>query len=261
MVNSTWKDTYPTAEVCYMNEGTFYHSPCLLTLYPRDGGSKKPFKYFTMWKTSPMFSTIVQEQWNNQFHGSKMYVVVSKLKKVKVALKELNRVSFSDIQVAELKAYNDMIAAQTAMHLHSSDQLLGDLELQDIHDYKLRHQYYLDLLRQKAKMDWIRASDENTSLFQQSVRQRNSQNQVYSPLITDHNRAILTAPYTAAKMKKALFSIPGVKAPGPDRFDSFFFKDAWSIEGDEVVAAVLDVLKQGKLLKELSHTVITLILK
>lgn len=41
----------------------------------------------------------------------------------------------------------------------------------------------------------------------------------------------------------------------------FFFKYTWSIVGDEAVATVLDVLQQGKLLKELNHKVITLIPK
>ncbi|XP_056688091.1 uncharacterized protein [Spinacia oleracea] len=259
-----------------------------------------------MWKSSPDFLSIIQHQWNKQFHGTKMYVVVNKLKQVKGALKDLNRVGFSDIQAADIKAFNDMNAAQQAMHLNPSDVTLADLELQAISEYRLKHQAYLDFLRQKAKMDWLKAGDENTTLFHQSIRQRRTLNQIYSiydmhgnwkedstevsmafseyytsllgttqtnrkavlsqvvqlgPLINDQHRAILNGPYTADEVRKALFSIPGVKAPGPDGFGTFFFKDSWSIVGDEVVAAVLDVLQQRKLLKELNHTVITLIPK
>ncbi|XP_056685556.1 uncharacterized protein [Spinacia oleracea] len=77
----------------------------------------------------------------------------------------------------------------------------------------------------------------------------------------DHHKNILNAPYTADEVKNALFSIPGVKAPGPDGFGSYFYKDARHIVGDEVIAAILDMLQNGKLLKEVNHTVITLIPK
>ncbi|XP_010676980.1 uncharacterized protein LOC104892689 [Beta vulgaris subsp. vulgaris] len=80
------------------------------------------------------------------------------------------------------------------------------------------------------------------------------------PTITDDHMAILTAPYTMEEIKKALFSIPGSK-PGTDGFGSYFYRDAWLIIGDEVVAAVLDVLQSGRILKEVNTTVITLISK
>ncbi|XP_056687940.1 uncharacterized protein [Spinacia oleracea] len=81
------------------------------------------------------------------------------------------------------------------------------------------------------------------------------------PVCQAHHKAILNANHTAEEVRDALFSIPGAKAPGPDGFGSHFFKDSWHIVGDEVVAAVLDMLQQGKILKELNHTVITLIPK
>ena len=306
MANPKWLGVYSSAEVCFMNEGCFDHSPGLLTVYPRDTGGKKPFKYFTMWKSAPHFLTLIQAQWSGTVQGSKMFGVVHKLKKVKLVLKELNRKGFSDVQAADLQAYHDMIAAQTSMHLDPADQSLADAELNAVQNYKNKHQAYLEFLKQKAKVSWIRDGDENTSLFHQSIKARNNHNQVYSihgmdgiwrdnpadisqafldyyttllgtthtdrrpvlshivqagPLITDAHRNILNAPYTADEVKKALFSIPGRKAPGPDGYGSYFYKDAWSIVGDDVVSAVLDVLQQGRLLKELNHTVITLIPK
>lgn len=58
-----------------------------------------------------------------------------------------------------------------------------------------------------------------------------------------------------------MFSISGIKAPGPDGFGSFFYKDAWNIIGEEIVAAVLDPLQSRIVLKELNNTSITLIPK
>lgn len=183
-----------------------------------------------------------------------MFCVIHKLRKVKLALKELNRIGFTDIQVADLQAYHDMVAAQNAMHLNPADQTLAATELLAVNTYKIKHQAYLDFLKQKAKATWLKDGDENTYLFHQSIKARNVQNQVYSihdmngvwrdnpadvsqsflnyyttllgtthpnrrfvlrhivqtgPLVTDAHRAILNTPYTAAEVKKALFSIPG----------------------------------------------------
>ncbi|XP_056687939.1 uncharacterized protein [Spinacia oleracea] len=88
LANQAWQDAYPDAEVYFLPEGQFEHSPWLLTVYPRVNGGRKPFKYFTMWRASPVFSDTVQTAWNTQVGGSKMFTVVSKLKRVKLALKE-----------------------------------------------------------------------------------------------------------------------------------------------------------------------------
>ncbi|XP_021852418.2 uncharacterized protein [Spinacia oleracea] len=233
-----------------------------------------------------------------------MFIVINKLKRVKLALKELNKVGFTDIHAADLRAYQTMVSAQTAMHNNPTDHGVADAELIAIQDYKEKHKAYLAFLSQKAKLSWLKDGDENTSLFHQSIKK--VQNQVYSiydmkrewkdttdrvskaflnyykvllgstsdnrtpvnrevvqqgPVCMDHHKAILNAPYTADEVKKALFSIPGIKAPGPDGFGSYFYKDAWHIVGDEVIATILDMLQQGKILKELNYTVITLIPK
>ncbi|GKA16105.1 hypothetical protein Tco_0695852 [Tanacetum coccineum] len=51
------------------------------------------------------------------------------------------------------------------------------------------------------------------------------------------------------------------KSPGPDGYTAAFFKDAWEIVGSDVVNAVKEFFVNGKLLKELNHTVIALIPK
>ncbi|XP_056692042.1 uncharacterized protein [Spinacia oleracea] len=205
LANYAWQGCYPSAEACFMPEGQFDHSPGLMAVYRRIGGGRKPFKYFTMWKTSPVFNDIIHAAWNTQISGSKMFIVVTKLKKVKAT---------------DLSAYQAMIAAQEAMHSTPTYQSLADMELQAI-------QELYNLVMSAKIITW----------------------------------AILNAPYTAEEVKVDLFSIPGVKALGPDGFGSYFYKGSWHIVGDEVIANVLDVFQHGKLLKEANHTVVTLIPK
>ncbi|XP_021860468.2 uncharacterized protein [Spinacia oleracea] len=229
-----------SVEACFLTEGEFDHSPGLITVYPRHTGGRKPFRYFTMWKSSPDFAGIVQHQWNQQVHGSKMYSVVTRLKKVKQALRELNKKGFSDNQASDLKAYHAMIAAQEAMHLDPANQELADLELVAIENYRIQNQAYVDFLKQKAKIDWVCSihgmdgvwrdtPDSVSAAFLEYYVDLVGKNQEHrapairqvvreGPLVSEHHRTILSASYTIEEVKQALFSIPGVKAPGPDGF-------------------------------------------
>ncbi|GJW51132.1 putative RNA-directed DNA polymerase, eukaryota, reverse transcriptase zinc-binding domain protein [Tanacetum coccineum] len=58
-----------------------------------------------------------------------------------------------------------------------------------------------------------------------------------------------------------MFSMGNDKSPGPDGYTAAFFKKAWDIVGDEVVKAVGEFFINGRLLKEINHTIIALIPK
>lgn len=47
-----------------------------------------------------------------------MYVVVHKLISMKAALKNLNKIGFTDLHADDSKSYPEMIAAQEEMHKH-----------------------------------------------------------------------------------------------------------------------------------------------
>ncbi|GKD00740.1 hypothetical protein Tco_1171014, partial [Tanacetum coccineum] len=63
------------------------------------------------------------------------------------------------------------------------------------------------------------------------------------------------------EIKNAMFSMGNEKSPGPDGFTAAFFKEAWDIVGNDVMLAVREFFINGKLLKELNHTIIALIPK
>uniref|UniRef100_A0A803Q9P7 Reverse transcriptase n=1 Tax=Cannabis sativa TaxID=3483 RepID=A0A803Q9P7_CANSA len=81
------------------------------------------------------------------------------------------------------------------------------------------------------------------------------------PRIIEAHKAILLAEYTEKEVKEALFSIPGIKAPGPGGFGSAFYQDNWTFVRTDFVAVVLSFLSTGKMLKEINTTTITLIPK
>lgn len=139
MANQAWQNIFPSAGVCFQSEGEFDHSPAVLDIYPIDIEGKKPFKYYTMWRFSRHFETKMSGAWNSNIQGTKMYKVMRKLKRVKIALNELNKEGFSDIQTTELQAHQRMLNAQTLMHEHPGEEVYAEAEIEAVKEYHLKH--------------------------------------------------------------------------------------------------------------------------
>ncbi|KAL2903621.1 LINE-1 reverse transcriptase-like protein [Bienertia sinuspersici] len=76
----------------------------------------------------------------------------------------------------------------------------------------------------------------------------------------DQQSRVVSIP-THEEVRKAMCSIKGDKAPGPDGFWSYFYQDNWDLVGEDVSEAVCSFFKTGKLLKELNTTFLSLIPK
>ena len=81
------------------------------------------------------------------------------------------------------------------------------------------------------------------------------------PSVTEEDCGLLVQGVSNREIKEALHSIDDTKAPGPDGFSSKFFKATWEVTGGELCAAVKEFFANGKLLRQLNHTTISLIPK
>ncbi|GJY39026.1 hypothetical protein Tco_0425390 [Tanacetum coccineum] len=63
------------------------------------------------------------------------------------------------------------------------------------------------------------------------------------------------------EVKEAIFSMGNDKSPGPDGYTVAFFKEAWDTVGSDVTYVVREFFVNGRLLKEINHTIIALIPK
>jgi hypothetical protein len=79
--------------------------------------------------------------------------------------------------------------------------------------------------------------------------------------VSDDMNHMLMAPYTAKEVKDALFQMFPTKAPGLDDFLAHFFQQNWDICGDEVVRAVLPIVKGEESAEVINNTVLVLIPK
>jgi len=63
------------------------------------------------------------------------------------------------------------------------------------------------------------------------------------------------------EIKRALFQMHPDKAAGPDGYNAFFFRRNWNVIGENVCTAIHSFFNSGRLLKEVNHTLVTLVPK
>ncbi|KAL9363701.1 hypothetical protein Peur_041574 [Populus x canadensis] len=81
------------------------------------------------------------------------------------------------------------------------------------------------------------------------------------PRLDTATQASLLATVSHDDIKKALFSIGDHKSPGPDGYSSFFLKKSWDVVGQDLCVVVQDFFQSGQLLKQINHSIITLVPK
>ncbi|GJY11382.1 hypothetical protein Tco_0379567 [Tanacetum coccineum] len=100
-----------------------------------------------------------------------------------------------------------------------------------------------------------------TSLGQQGDTNQFSSIELFANRL-DSNRAVdMVCPVSTQEVKEANFSMGNDKSPGPDGYTAALFNETWNIVSSDVTKAVQEFFINGKLLKELNHTIIALIPK
>lgn len=97
MVNDSWFVSFSSAMAHFMPKGSYDHTPVVIKVYPSIEPGKQPFKYYTMWSATANFASIIAECWSSEVVGCQMYKVVSRMKRIKQALKRLNAEGFYDL--------------------------------------------------------------------------------------------------------------------------------------------------------------------
>ncbi|XP_074297382.1 uncharacterized protein LOC141628100 [Silene latifolia] len=222
-----------------------------------------------MWNKADHFYECVKKTWDQHWHGTKMYILVKKLKSLKHPLKLLNRAQFDDIENNTVRAWQYLEYIQGKLRC---DPLNANLIQQEIYagkNYRELNDACYNFLQQKSKVTWVDKGDNNTKYFHSVLKSRQIRNKVvkieafssfYKHLLgtakvttpvcasvvqqgivcSPAHATLLLTLVTNAEIKKIMFSIPIHKSAGPDDFSSAFFRDSWEIVGDTVCDAIQD---------------------
>ena len=79
--------------------------------------------------------------------------------------------------------------------------------------------------------------------------------------VSNEMNSALLAPYTAEDVRKALFDIGDLKAPGPDGLHAIFYKRFWPVLGEDLIEEVLKAVNTCTIPKGWNDTAIVMIPK
>ncbi|XP_074270989.1 uncharacterized protein LOC141594904 [Silene latifolia] len=185
MGNLEWIEEFGDYWAHFHPPGLFDHSPCTLSNMKSGLQGKKCFKYFNMWGQSEIFKVSVDDVWQRQIRGTKMFQVIKKLKALKPVLKNINKSCFSDIE----NSYNITVVLLESIQKDMVDNPGNTDLMQQEYDVANELKELLaardSFFIQKAKLQWSLEGDINTGYFHNSIRKRMVQNKVLS--IEDQN--------------------------------------------------------------------------
>jgi len=79
--------------------------------------------------------------------------------------------------------------------------------------------------------------------------------------LTSEQQVRMCSPFSCKEIKEAIWSIPNHKSPGPDSYNSGFFKATWDLTGPLVCNAIQEIFTKLVLPKEISATKLILLSK
>nr|GEU59754.1 hypothetical protein [Tanacetum cinerariifolium] len=255
------------------------HAPAVVRIPMNSMKRPHAFKFFNLFVHNTRFKEVVSNVWHQTISGFWMFKVVRCLKLLKNPLRKL---LFDHGNIHKnVKKLRHLDEAQQALDSDPSNVELREEEAAYLHAYQDAILMEERLLVQKAKIDWLKLGDANTAYFHNVVKSQTARNRIDS--IVDNNGATIDGDqvplafidhYTEflgansmireisdQEIKDTMFSMGDNKASGPDGFSAAFFKEAWDIIRVDVCKAIKEFFTNGILLKELNHTIITLIPK
>lgn len=80
-----------------------------------------PFRFCNVWASDDRFFNIVSNVWATNIQGCHMYRLVTKLKLLRIPLRELHRFAFSKLSEQVIKAREEMLKAQELVQADHTD--------------------------------------------------------------------------------------------------------------------------------------------
>ncbi|XP_074277561.1 uncharacterized protein LOC141601195 [Silene latifolia] len=215
LVNKEWLTQRPGASAHFLVEGYFDHTPCLI---------QNSLKHNTVraWQHLEFVQELLRHNPTDAALITAKLAAASEYKDLQVArdsfLLQKSKATWLRDGDNNTKFFHSVIRGRQSLNrvIRIADEhgtVCTDPNL--IQQAFLK--FYHNLLGKATRVNPV-----NVSVVQRGA------------VCTPEHWDILLQPVSNQEIKEAVFSIPIHKAPGPDGYSSVFFRDAWSVVGDDI---------------------------
>ncbi|GJR69255.1 hypothetical protein Tco_0015320 [Tanacetum coccineum] len=276
MANIEFLDSFVGAHAVFKPYRISDHSPSVLSIPMQVKVRPRHFKFFNVITLNARFLDVVSEEWARHVFGFHMFQVVRKLKYLKKPLRKLmdpSNVSLREAKAEAVLAFNEAIVIEEKF-------LKQKAKIAWLKDGDSNYAYFHKAVKSRISrsridvvtdtMGVVFHNDDVAKAFinhyevflgQPGITHDFNAINLFSTYLTTNEALDMVRPISSQEIKEAMFSMGNDKSPGPDGFTAAFFKSSWDIIGSDVSRAVREFFINGRLLKELNHTIIALIPK
>ncbi|KAL9679888.1 hypothetical protein QQ045_017759 [Rhodiola kirilowii] len=278
LVNGLAMAEFPTLQVSHLERIFSDHCPILVEL----AAAQQNFGFFhyqRAWETHPGFHSFVVSCWRGQMHPDPLVNFGLKLKRLRMHLRKWNREVFGDVRVKKHNLLLQVGVLEARLQQGWSSDLASELslckgqyqEVADLHN---------DMLKSKARLDWLEHGKHNSNLFHAAIKARRVKNRVQLELndgqFSDDREAFfdILQPVVSEGDNEALCSKPNIEevrgeinemaldsSSGPDGFTGRFYTHFWEEIKVDLMAAIEGFFDGLHLPRSFTSTYLTLIPK
>jgi hypothetical protein len=193
--NQNWLDACTSLDCSTLVRNRSDHYPLLLDFSCQNLSFRSSFKFMRMWSLHETCKDIISDSWNEVVVGCPMYILNTKLKRLKDKLRTWNKEVFGNVHAYVNDADMQLQEIQSQLQTEGYTDNLRTLEktAQGNLDKALDRQE--EFWREKARINWHLKGDRNTAFFHRLAKIKNT-NKLISSL--KHNNEVISDPYLVA---------------------------------------------------------------
>ena len=301
LVNEAWLSAFSLSRVNFMPRGLSDHSPAMIYLGINPEKLHRPFQLFQHMIDHADFLSTVETAWNAPIQGDPWYILSLKTKKVKDALKRLNK-SLGNIHDSVVQARNALsLFQENIASSANADAFLQEAKLcEDLHKALHIEEVFL---KQKSRVNWLELGDSNNSFFHRACKGRWNTNKILVledingntfsnhqeiagaaidyfkgimgtnhvveqleanielPSLSEQHKNLLNASFSRQEILAVLKNMAKGKSPGPDGMTPEFYIAAWHVVGDDVTNGIMHFFNTLELPRVVNSAALTLVPK
>ncbi|XP_026451336.1 uncharacterized protein LOC113351578 [Papaver somniferum] len=176
--NLKWLEVYEGWIYRVGARGVSDHGPILGSTTAIPKPANVPFIYQNVWTTHPEFLQLIKESWEEECEGNPSFVFISKLKRFKNCVKIWNWEVFGDLRVKIKQTEEEVMTASLLSDAQPENITLLNNLVTARGKHELVAQQYNELMRDKARVQWVQDGGAITAFFYATMKIRKTHNNI-----------------------------------------------------------------------------------